>query len=309
MNNCLQSIAKGSGKAESVTCSWQSIASEVDPTLEFSQSSNLCLNDVFRYQRAALADSTRRAYESDFSDFVQWGGNVPSTPEIVARYLADRADTLSPYTLQRRLIAISHAHRACRMETPCGHDIVRSTLRGIRRVKSMKQRRVDPLLADDLRQVLDFVPNTLRGKRDRAILLVGFAGAFRRSELATITVANIRFVSEGMLINLPRSKTDQQRRGRTVAIPIANGSACAVEALKQWLSVSDISRDTSMQPGFRGIVFGQAWLPQRQRLASACGRFGSKPDTSLTPWSSGIFVKPTYLITTWSAYFCDKHDS
>ena len=128
----------------------------------------------------------------------------------VARYLSDRARSLSPYTLQRRLVAIARAHHSLNVDSPCSHRLVRATMGGIRRLKGMRQRRVRPLLSDDLRMILEVIPDDLRGLRDKTLLLVGFAGAFRRSELAEMRVESVSFVAEGMILDLLWAKTDQE---------------------------------------------------------------------------------------------------
>ena len=89
-----------------------------------------------------------------------------------------------------------------------------------------------------------------KGIRDRALLLIGFAGAFRRSELVALDIADIEFVEHGLVITLSKSKTDQEGLGRKVAIPLARGAVCAVQALKEWISVSGISQG----PIFRAIT-------------------------------------------------------
>jgi integrase len=204
---------------------------------------------VSTYVRSSVSHNTRRAYRSDVADFLKWGGEIPSSPEMTAQYLADRAATLSPYTLARRLVAFSQAHRVLGATNPCVFEIVRATMRGIRRVRGLARRRVDPLLREDLMAVLECIPDTTRGIRDRALLLVGFAGAFRRSELATIQMDDVQFVPEGLLVSLPRSKTDQEGEGRSVAIPWARNRACAVQALRAWIDHAGLSTGAV----FRGI--------------------------------------------------------
>jgi integrase len=207
---------------------------------------------VGRYAKASLSKNTRRAYRADLQDFVRWGGCIPASSDLVMRYLEDRAESLSPYTLARRLVAIARAHQLQLLPNPCSAEIVRRTLRGIRRVKGMAQRRVEPLLREDLVTIAGTMPHTLLGKRDRALLMVGFAGAFRRSELIAMRVEDLRFVKQGMTIVLPRSKTDQEGKGRTVAIPFARSTLCAVAILKEWLVASQLT----CGPVFRRVHHG-----------------------------------------------------
>lgn len=127
-------------------------------------------------------------------------------------------------------------------DSPCSHRLVHATLRGIRRVKGMKQRRVSALTVEDLRKLVDVIPTDLKGSRDRALLLIGFAGAFRRSELTGIAVDDLQFVPEGVITTIRRSKTDQNAVGRQVAIPNAQSKMCPVNALRDWLRVAVLNQ-------------------------------------------------------------------
>jgi len=203
---------------------------------------------VSQYLQAAIAPATRKAYQSDLRDFLAWGGSVPSSPEEIARYLAERAKRLSPYTLARRVVAIGRAHTAGGMTSPARSDLVRSVLRGLWRVHGRPQRRVAPLLKRDIIELCADTPS-LKGTRDRAILLLGFAAALRRSELVALDVSNVQFLQEGMLVTLTRSKTDQTGCGRQVAVPFGRTAACPVKALSAWLAASRIEGG----PIFRAI--------------------------------------------------------
>lgn len=192
-------------------------------------------HSVAEYVRSAVSENTRRAYRSDVIDFLKWGGHIPSSPETLAQYLADRAEKHSPFTLMRRLVAISQAHRALGFENPCSSHIVQATIKGIRRVHGLAQRQVEPILREDLLMMLGLLENSTRGIRDRALLLIGFCGAFRRSEVAQMQFDDVRFVPEGLTIRLSRSKTDQEGEGRLIAIPWGRSRACAVRSLKAWI--------------------------------------------------------------------------
>jgi integrase len=195
---------------------------------------------VANYLRSTVSHNTERAYRSDVREFLRWGGVIPSSAEEVAHYLASEAERLSPFTLERRLVAIGHAHRACGAVSPCGQSLIRETLRGIRRVHGKAQRRVEPLLRDDLIKICGLIPDGSRGTRDKALLLLGFAGAFRRSELSAMTVQDVRAVPEGLIVMVPRSKTDQEGVGRTVAIPRAQSAFCPAKAYEVWIELSGI---------------------------------------------------------------------
>ena len=195
---------------------------------------------VSEFINAALADNTRRAYQGDFADFLRWGGAVPCTPEVLAAYIADRAETLSPHTITRRVVGISRAHVSQGLTDPAKNDLVRTVLRGVRRKNSIRQRQVAPLLKQDLLTILPLMSGA-KGMRDRALLLLGFAAALRRSELVALDVQDLSFVKEGLLVHLRRSKTDQDGEGRKIAVPYGRTSACPVKAVQQWLEHAQIT--------------------------------------------------------------------
>src|ERR1035437_10208052 len=169
---------------------------------------------VATYVQDSLAENSRRAYLSDLAHFENWGGSLPSTDKTLALYLASHAETLSVATLVRRLTSISKAHDARGYASPAHTSLVRATLRGIKRRQGTVQRQAKPLLKEELISVLDATGDALRDIRDRALLLIGFAGAFRRSELVALNMGDIARVRQGIIINLKRSKTDQTSKGR-----------------------------------------------------------------------------------------------
>lgn len=189
------------------------------------------------YAANAVAPSTRLAYASDIAHFRAWGGRIPATPAMVTRYLAHFAGTLKTSTLLRRLAAIASAHRAIGQASPVRSDLVRRTMRGIRRVHGSAIKQAAPvsvvMLRDVARPRADLPP--LRDLRDRALLLLGFAGGFRRSELVGLRPMDLRFTREGVIVTLRRSKTDPQAAGRTVAIPNGRGRLRITGALMRWI--------------------------------------------------------------------------
>ena len=225
--------------------------------------------EVSSYLKASLADNTRRAYRSDLDQFLLWGGAVPASPELVADYLAAHAGQHAPATLARRLVTIGRVHAAQGFQSPTGTELVKATLRGIRRTHGSAQRQVAPAIKED---VLAMVANLegIKGIRDRALLLIGFAGAFRRSELVSLTVADIEQAKQGLIIQLRFSKTDQAGEGRKVAIPYARGAVCPVIALQQWITAAGITEG----PIFRGV-----------------NRHGVIAETALTPQAVALVVK------------------
>ena len=191
---------------------------------------------------AAVSESTKRGYLSDLRHFVANDLPVPATAEQVVDYLAEFADKLAIGTLERRLISLHKAHEAVGMESPVRSGLVKLTLAGIRRSFGKPQRQAQPLVRDDLLSVLVMVDKQkpIKAARDRALLLVGFSGAFRMGEIVAIQVAHVSEVENGIEVFLPVSKTDQARNGRTVFIPHANGDRCPVRALAQWMEMAEI---------------------------------------------------------------------
>ncbi len=169
---------------------------------------------------------------------------MPAAPETVALYLAARADTLKPATLGRRLAAIAKAHQAAGHDSPASmrHASVSEVIKGIRRTKGVAQDRKAPLLAAQLIRALATMRTDLVGLRDRALLLVGFAGAFRRSELVALDVADVHAGEDGLTITLRRSKVDQEGAGRKIGIPRGQSQeTCPVRALQAWLTSASIT--------------------------------------------------------------------
>lgn len=214
------------------------------------------------YLQAATAANTRRAHDSDLRQFLAWGGTVPATPEMVAAYLADRAGTLAVATLERHLASISRAHAARGLESPTKSELVKACLRGIRRVHGTRQRQAAPILVDDLRAMVAPLGTDLRDLRDRALLLLGFAGAFRRSELVAINCTDLEWAPDGLIVTLPRSKSDQDGRGRLVAIPRGSAELCPVAALGNWLRSAGIEAGTLFRAiDCHGNVYGNGLSP------------------------------------------------
>lgn len=208
------------------------------------------------YIQHAKAANTVKAYRQDWADFVKWCDAygvvaLPATSETVARYLTARAETVKVSTLQRRLSAISQAHTAAGLPRFSVLDEpLRSVWAGIRRVHGVAQHGKAPVVTTDIKAMVAQLPESLLGLRDRALLLIGFAGAFRRSELVGLTREDVQITSEGLTIRLRRSKTDQEGAGRVVGIPYgSHRETCPVRSLQAWLEASGITEG----PLFRSI--------------------------------------------------------
>lgn len=194
------------------------------------------------YLQAATSQNTRKAYQSDVRHFITWGGLLPTTPDILLRYLHEHAAQLNPRTLKRRLVAIKHWHTYQNVTDPTIHPLIRKTLSGILHIHGVPAVKAPALSVEQLMLLSHYLKsqNTLSGTRDNALLQIGFFGAFRRSELVSIKWEHINFVPKGIEILIPRSKTDQEGTGSVCAIPYGNSSLCPVTALNLWREKSGV---------------------------------------------------------------------
>ena len=193
--------------------------------------------------------NTIRAYQSDFNDFSLFCSkngfqSMPTQPKILALYLTDLSSKSKYSTLKRRLASISILHKIKGHYIDTKHPIIIENLMGIKRVKGSNQKGKKPLLINDLKTIIKAIDQSKekdkRKIRDKALLLTGFSGGFRRSELVDIEYEDIEFVSEGVKIFVKRSKTDQSGEGMTKAIPyFDNENFCPVKALKKWTEIID----------------------------------------------------------------------
>jgi integrase len=218
------------------------------------------------YLESARARNTIRGYRSSFKQFQLWCAAVglsslPATDETVALYISAQAGRLRPSTVEHHLAAIGKAHKAAGLFWVVQNSVlVAETLKGIKRTHGTAYKQKSPILTEDLRIMLRLMPGNLHGVRDRAILLVGFAGAFRRSELVGLDTGDLKFQAEGLLVTLRRSKTDQEGEGRLIAIPHGcHTDTCPVRALHNWLEAANIDDG----PVFRPIRKGGCLLDTR----------------------------------------------
>ena len=218
--------------------------------------------ETLKNLRSSKASNTLRAYQADFKDFsgfcVKNGlSSMPTEPKILALYLTHLSATSKFSTLKRRIASISVIHKIKGHYLDTKHPIIMENLHGIKRVKGTNQKAKKPILINDLKLIIDVIdqylnnnelgevdcidsvsPKKIRNKiRDKAIILVGFSGGFRRSELVNIDHDDIEFVSEGVKIFIKRSKTDQSGEGMIKAIPyFDNKKYCPVTALKNYMT-------------------------------------------------------------------------
>lgn len=216
------------------------------------------LEDAHAYARQAKAANTRHAYQADWNDFETYlkkrnRSTLPASPDDVAlylRYLVHRRG-LKVSTASRRLAAIAERHQSSGFTSPSEEWVVRNTLRRLRCEHGTPARGKAPLLIEDVREIMERIPDTLTGVRDRAILLLGFAGAMRRRELVSLDIEDLALAPEGIVISINQSKTDQIRKGRKIGIPHgAHEATCPVRAVLYWLEHSKLCEG----PLFRGIT-------------------------------------------------------
>lgn len=201
---------------------------------------------------------TRRVYRSDWRIFSLWCAArglepLPATPETVARFLSAEAMAgAKASTIGRRAAAIGYAHKlAGYRDPPSGAEAVKAVMRGIRRTIGTAPQRKAPATADLVNEMLKHCPDTLAGKRDRALLALGFAGAFRRSELVALEVADLAEVPDGLRVTIRKSKTDQERAGQEIAIP-RGYRLRPVEAVETWLAAAEINNGPVFRPVLKG---------------------------------------------------------
>jgi len=204
------------------------------------------LDRAREFARNSKAQNTLRGYRSDWRDFSRWCdahglSPLPAGPECVASYIAECAERLKVGSIQRRLNAISEVHKAMGLESPTSTGIVRATIKGIRRALGTATVQKAPAVTADIRAMVEATDAGLIGVRDRALILLGFAGAFRRSELVSLDVEDCTFGKDGLTITLRRSKTDQEGFGRKIGIPYgSNPSTCPIRTTQSWIEHAGI---------------------------------------------------------------------
>ena len=205
--------------------------------------------ETLKNLKSSKAANTLRAYKADFSDFslfCQQNGlvSMPSDPKIITLYLTHLAKSSKFSTLKRRLASISVIHKLNGHYLDTKHPIITENLLGIRRVKGTYQKAKKPILINDLKLIINAINQDKNKKNkleNKALLLVGFAGGFRRSELVSLEHDDIEFVTEGVKIFVRRSKTDQSGEGMTKGIPyFTNTEYCPVTSLRNWTKNKEI---------------------------------------------------------------------
>jgi integrase len=228
----------------------------VNPTKGADLVPSPSLERAREFARQSKAENTLRGYRGDWKDFCSWCEvrelcPLPASPETVAGYIADCAGRLKIGSIQRRLNAIAEAHKAVGLESPTSAGMVRNTIKGIRRTMGTAAVQKAAALTDDIRAMVSTTDPGLIGVRDRAMILLGFAGAFRRSELVGLNMEDCEFGKDGLTITLRRSKTDQDGVGRKIGIPYgSNPDTCPVRTVQAWIEHAAITTG----PLFRSIT-------------------------------------------------------
>ena len=202
--------------------------------------------ETLKNLRNSKSSNTLRAYQSDYRDFGAFCAkngfqSLPTQPKILALYLTHLSTSSKYSTLKRRLASISVIHKIKGHYIDTKHPVIIENLMGIKRSKGSNQKSKKPILINDLKLIIKAITqsneNEIRKIRDRAIILIGFSGGFRRSELVNIEYEDVEFVEEGVKIFVKRSKTDQSGEGMTKAIPYFDKKEfCPVNSLKNWIN-------------------------------------------------------------------------
>ena len=210
-------------------------------------------DETLKNLKNSKSNNTVRAYKSDFEDFslfcVKNGfKSIPTEPKIVSLYLTYLSSKdVKPSTIKRRLVSIGVIHKIKGHYLDTKHPIIVENFMGIKRLKGVSQNGKKPILINDLKQIIDVInmqeEPDIKKLRNKALLLLGFAGGFRRNELISINLEDLDFVFEGLKINIKRSKTDQFGEGFIKGIPyFDNYLYCPVKNLQKWLNISKLKK-------------------------------------------------------------------
>jgi site-specific recombinase XerD len=208
--------------------------------------------ETFDNIRSSKSINTIRAYKSDFNHFVNFCKKnnfkpLPADPKIVSFYITDLSSSSKVSTLKRRLASISVIHKLKGHYIDIKHPLIIENLMGIQRKKGVFQKSKKPILINELKEIISIIDNSEKDERkkarDKALMLIGFSGGFRRSELVNIDLEDLEFTKEGVKIFLKRSKTDQSGEGMIKAIPYFKDiNFCPIHSLKRWIEISQINK-------------------------------------------------------------------
>ena len=220
--------------------------------------------ETLKNLKNSKSENTLRAYKADFRDFSAFCNknglnSMPTEPKILSIYLTHLAASSKFSTLKRRIASISVIHKIKGHYLDTKHPIIMENLHGIKRVRGTNQKAKKPILINDLKMIINKIDEVKQSEtkkfRDKAIILIGFAGGFRRSELVNINYEDLDFVNEGVKIFIKRSKTDQSGEGMIKAIPyFENQSYCPVKKLKDWINSNQINSGKIFQLSDKSIA-------------------------------------------------------
>lgn len=204
--------------------------------------------DPLRFARHARSSATKRAYKSDWNAWVDWTIDqgvceLPGEPTDISSWISDCIDIgMSVATVERYLVSVSQAHKLAGFPSPVT-PIVKETLKGIKRIKGSAQHRAEPITIEHLKRIAETLPDTLQGKLYLAMILIGWSGGLRRSELVALDLEDIEEKPEGFRVTIRSSKTDQEGLGHVIGIPFAKDcSICPVLALGVWTEAARIEK-------------------------------------------------------------------
>ena len=219
-------------------------------------------NKALHFISNSKSANTLRAYKSDWKQFEKWCGGhelnaLPASPQTVVFYITHLSGSYKVSSIRRKVACLSEAHRMAGYNNPCHSNIVEETLKGVSRSLGTAPSKKKAIRLSDIRQMLPLLPETLIGKRDKALLLVGFAGGFRRSEIVALDISDIEFTESGMTIHIKKSKTDQEGQGYYKTIGKGRSHlTCPVMALKSWIDISEIKEDKLFRSIKKGGLIG-----------------------------------------------------
>lgn len=237
------------------------------------------IEEAKRFADISHAKNTKLAYTKDWEHFTTWCkaknlDNLPAKPQTIALYFTDYANEYKVSTLERKLSAIGTIHRNAGYFFDPKHIAFQRVFRGIKREKGAARKGKDPLMVDQLKLICEKEPENIKDIRDRAILLLGFSMASRRSEIVNLTVDDIKYVDEGLQVIIRKSKSDQEGHGRTVGVPYGtNQNTCPVYWLEKWIDEAKVEE---------GFIF---------KKINRWGHIDNNPETHLSDKAVNLIVK------------------
>lgn len=259
----------------------------MEKTIEVKESGITLSESASSYLVNAISENTRRGYQADYRSFEAWCAErgvraLPATPAVAAEYFSSLAEAgRKASTITRARAAIRLAHVSAGHPDVTASALVKNTLKGIRRAVGTAVAKKSPTLTTDITAMVNSIDGGLKGTRDKALILMGFATGMRRSELVGIKVEHIDECAEGIRITLPRSKTDQEGRGRVIGVTRGtNPTTCPVRALNNYLRAAGIREGFIFRSINRHGQIGSGLSAQAVALVvkSAAAAAGLNPD-------------------------------